>query len=144
MSALDIFLSHFTRLGDDECWLWRGTVNWDGYGRFWSRPLNYNAHRYAYEHFVGPIPEGMTIDHSCGTKLCVNPAHLRPMTPAANTARRRTCECGECPKCRRRAYMRAWSQKPENAAKVRARAARRRKALQEEQKRLQRARRGST
>lgn len=45
------------------------------------------AHRVAYELYVGPIPEGLVIDHECEIKWCCNPEHLRPMTNAGNIRR---------------------------------------------------------
>lgn len=67
------------------------------YGRF--RPGAHvqreevGAHRWAYEHWVGPIPEGLEIDHLCRVKLCVNPAHLEPVTRAENMRRARKPLC---------------------------------------------------
>ncbi|ASZ74121.1 HNH endonuclease [Mycobacterium phage Squint] len=49
----------------------------------------YLAHRIAYELAYGPIPEGMTVDHLCHTRLCVNPDHLRVITPAQNQQNRK-------------------------------------------------------
>jgi hypothetical protein len=46
------------------------------------------AHRWAYEHFVGPIPEGLEIDHGCFVHACVNPGHLEPVTHQENVRRR--------------------------------------------------------
>jgi len=46
------------------------------------------AHRFAYELLVGPIPEGMDLDHVCGVRLCVWPEHLEPVTHAENLRRR--------------------------------------------------------
>lgn len=68
------------------CWLWGGKVREDGYGQFSSDSLM--AHRYAYELWVGPIPEGLQIDHLCMVKACVNPQHLEAVTAAENLRRR--------------------------------------------------------
>lgn len=72
------------------CWLWRGNVN-DGYGRFEPRRagkrVSVRAHRWAYEHFVGPIPAGLHLDHLCRYRLCVNPSHLEPVTNEENNRR---------------------------------------------------------
>ena len=46
-----------------ECWLWTGAVMKNGYGRFWNGTEVVNAHRFAYEFFVGPIPVGLDVDH---------------------------------------------------------------------------------
>lgn len=68
-----------------DCWLWTaGTFRGD-YGQFWTGSTKVSAHRFAYELMVGPIPEGMQLDHqhTC-PKRCVNPAHLRPTTGKQN------------------------------------------------------------
>lgn len=45
------------------------------------------AHRLSYEHFVGPILDGLTIDHLCRDRACVNPAHLEAVTISINVLR---------------------------------------------------------
>ena len=70
-----------------ECWLWSGPCTPQGYGRYWAGKNKVYPHRLAYELLVGPIPEGLTIDHLCRNPRCVNPAHLEPVTPRENTLR---------------------------------------------------------
>lgn len=72
----------------DECWEWRGARSDNGYGTFWNGQRTVLVHRWSYEHHVGPIPEGLTIDHLCRNRLCVNPAHLEPVTFTENIRRR--------------------------------------------------------
>ena len=76
---------------DEGCWLWPG-----------ARSRNYGAvskgghsdgatytHRVMYEAFVGPIPDGLHLDHLCEVTLCCNPGHLEPVTAAENNRRYR-------------------------------------------------------
>lgn len=77
------------------CWLWRASLDHAGYGRFKSG-RHQVAHRWSYEHFVGPIPEGLQIDHLCRTPACVNPEHLEPVTGAENV-RRAFAHITHCP-----------------------------------------------
>lgn len=72
---------------DTECWSWDGARNEKGYGHFRHLEKTKKAHRYSYEYFVGPIPDGLTIDHLCRVRHCVNPKHLEPVTTQENTAR---------------------------------------------------------
>jgi hypothetical protein len=55
------------------------------------------AHRIAYELLVGPISEGMQLDHLCRNPSCVNPTHLEPVTSQENIIRERAAR-GQCPK----------------------------------------------
>lgn len=73
---------------ETECVEWQDTLNDYGYGRFWDGKRNWPAHRYAYEAFVGLIPNYLTIDHLCENKACVNIKHLEPVTKKVNTQRR--------------------------------------------------------
>lgn len=69
------------------CWLWIGTVDRWGYGQMKWQGRRPGSHRVAYELLVGPIPEGLTLDHLCRVPGCVNPAHLEPVTQAENNRR---------------------------------------------------------
>lgn len=72
----------------DTCWVWTGAKD-KGYGRFGVAAGNVvGAHRVAYELLVGPIPQGMEIDHRCHNPACVNPSHLRPATHKQNLEHR--------------------------------------------------------
>ncbi len=65
-----------------SCWLWTGAKSKKGYGRFWWSNRLGMAHRFSYEYFVScPIPVGYELDHSCRNHSCVNPDHVRPLTP---------------------------------------------------------------
>ncbi|WP_280332887.1 HNH endonuclease signature motif containing protein [Nocardia wallacei] len=71
----------------DGCWIWQLYRNGQGYGWITVRDVNRPAHRVAYETFVGPIPDGLELDHLCRVRACVNPAHLEPVTHAENMRR---------------------------------------------------------
>jgi HNH endonuclease len=66
------------------CWVWTASVNSNGYGKIGVGGKLLAAHRLAYTHFVGEIPEGMEIRHHCDNPPCVNPAHLVPGTHGDN------------------------------------------------------------
>lgn len=72
-----------------ECWPWTGEIDGLGYGRFRGAAGGGDriAHRTGYRLAVGPIPDGMEIDHTCRVRHCVNPAHLEPVTHAENQLR---------------------------------------------------------
>lgn len=74
----------------NTCWLWTGSISQRGYGRV-RRGGHVGriipAHRYAYALFIGPIPDGLVLDHICRIRHCVNPEHLQPVTDRENVAR---------------------------------------------------------
>lgn len=82
----DRFLMRVTVLGPDDCWPWIGSRFIKGYGNASGlKPrLEVSAHRVAYRLFVGPIPEGNQVMHTCDNPPCCNPAHLRTGTNADN------------------------------------------------------------
>lgn len=91
------FWAKVDRRGPDECWLWQASLA-AGYGQFF-RDLSQRsapAHRVAYELLVGPIPDGLHLDHLCRVTQCVNPAHLEPVTSAENTRRGGPATKTEC------------------------------------------------
>jgi len=97
-SAEERFLFHIA-VDHSGHWLWE-PVGPKGYGTYFvpdgvgSHTL---PHRWAYEHFVGPIPQGLTIDHLCERRNCVNPRHLEPVTQQVNSLRSRRREASEQP-----------------------------------------------
>jgi hypothetical protein len=97
----------------NSCWHWTGKPNDGGYGRFSIDGRRYRAHRVSYQHFTGPIPDGMEIDHlchnrdlscagggSCIHRRCVNPEHLEATTHRINMLRGHTVAAANALKTR--------------------------------------------
>lgn len=73
---------------DGDCWEWMAHKTERGYGTFYAPSGKMvQAHRYAWELLVGPIPEGMEIDHLCRNHSCVSPPHLEPVPHRENVIR---------------------------------------------------------
>lgn len=70
-----------------DCWVWLGALDTSGYGRIGVGPATDATHRVAYVELVGPVPDGMQLDHLCGNRACWNPDHLEPVAQAENVRR---------------------------------------------------------
>lgn len=68
-----------------DCWEWTGSINFAGYGLFWTGERHLMAHRAVWKLLVGPINE--TLDHLCRVRHCVNPDHLDPVPQSVNVLR---------------------------------------------------------
>lgn len=80
------------------CLLWTGSLDGHGYGQILDKPRKQGGrlvmvHRVAYETWVGPIPEGLVLDHLCRVPRCCNPYHLEAVTQAENMRRARKTHC---------------------------------------------------
>jgi hypothetical protein len=79
------FFNHVA-MWPNGCWWWLGSnMGKMKYGIFWFEGKKVIAHRWAYERFIGPIPEGYESHHTCKTAWCVNPYHLEMMSRAEHS-----------------------------------------------------------
>jgi len=88
----------------DTCWLWTRSTNGKGYGQIQKGSQKFLVHRATFERLVGPVPDGLELDHLCRVRLCCNPEHLEPVTrkenilrgesPTALNARKTHCKNG--------------------------------------------------
>lgn len=104
------FWSNVSVNEETGCWEWRSPVRSDGYGVFGLKvngvQRTRRAHRIAYEALVGPIPDGLDLDHLCRVRNCCNPSHLEPVTRKENlrrglvaeTQRKRHAAVTHCPR----------------------------------------------
>lgn len=96
MTPLDRFLAQ-VKFREDGCWEWTGARHVKGYGQIKVNNRAVRAHRFSYETFVAPIPDGLTIDHLCRHTWCVNPDHLRPLDHLANSSDNAQSRRTHCP-----------------------------------------------
>lgn len=141
-----IQVSEYLFYGDTLCWEWKGTKSpTTGYGQFkpdGRRGSKLSSpHRFAYEFFIGPIPEGHEVDHLCSVRHCCNPLHLEAVTVQENRRRRDTkkthCKWGhplsgdniwissrglrKCKQCNRRNVKEFFARNPGKDAEYRRR-----------------------
>lgn len=97
-------ISRNVAVGVDGCWNWQRYVTAYGYGlttiHARGRRVSVHAHRVSYQAFVGPIPDGLQLDHLCRNRRCVNPAHLEPVTCQVNLLRGETRAAANAAKTR--------------------------------------------
>ncbi len=82
------------------CWLWVGSFSGLGYGCFCFEDRSTQAHRVAYNHFVGDIPRHLEVDHLCAVRSCVNPAHMELVTHRENLLRGKTITASQVARTR--------------------------------------------
>jgi len=88
-------------ISETGCWLWQGCRDSNGYGHL-RTPIReggkyVKAHLAVYRHLVGPVPEGLELDHLCCNPPCVNPDHLEPVTHEENMRRGLWATKRHCP-----------------------------------------------
>lgn len=87
-ATIERFMRFVMPVPESGCWLWTGATLRHGYGCFHvTSKRSAQAHRIAYEIFKGPIQQGLTIDHLCKVKPCVNPDHMEAVTQRENVLR---------------------------------------------------------
>lgn len=79
-----LFWSKVDKLGGEQCWEWNAGINSSGYGIFWYKGKQCNAHRVAWIFTNGEISEGMEILHKCDNRKCCKPEHLYLGTQSDN------------------------------------------------------------
>ncbi len=71
-----------------RCWIWTAAIGtFTGYGVFRALGKWISAHRFSYLEFVGPIADGLEVDHLCRNRICVRPSHFEAVTRQVNQLR---------------------------------------------------------
>lgn len=75
-SLAERFASCLTKDPGTGCWTWAKSRDAAGHGKAWFDGRSIQAHRLSYELHVGALPHNAFVEHRCGNRACVNPAHL--------------------------------------------------------------------
>lgn len=86
-NTIDSLFALCEQVTESGCWIFMGPVTDEGYARVSMNWKLVKVHRVFYEHFIGPIQEGLVPDHLCRVRCCVNPWHLDIVTQAVNLLR---------------------------------------------------------
>jgi hypothetical protein len=122
----------------DGCWDWNGALTHKGYAALRYEGNTRVAHRFSYRLLVGPIPDGLQLDHLCRNRSCTNLGHLEPvdnwenqrrspLTLGGRAIRSQTCPQGHSCEAERKSDGSRWCRTCHNA-NARARWPRRRVA----------------
>jgi hypothetical protein len=88
---IDKLMGHVLPVTESGCWLWMASLDSKGYAQInigtFGHAKMCRAHRISYELHIGPIPEGLQLDHLCRVRSCINPTHLEPVTMLTNVQR---------------------------------------------------------
>jgi hypothetical protein len=99
---IDRFFDSVDVRGEDDCWLWLKSVGSHGYGQAsWAtngKSAGTTAHRVAWMAAIGPIPDGLTVDHRCRVRRCCNPRHLRLLANVDNARDNGQGKKATCPR----------------------------------------------
>ena len=105
MSMYEHFIKNIYHCPITGCWIWCGYLTPNGYSRTTIKGKGVYLHKLFWEELNGPVPNGLVLDHfKCDNPSCVNPDHVRPVSPLENTLRSSNPTSinlakRNCPKC---------------------------------------------